>query len=202
MIRDGSFMSGWKRSLAAGTALLLACACTAVSCSKKGSETTGTAKRASLPKIEPIEGMRYYVGGPVMKPDKWGRLRIAAFNGQITAPSSRGLLIGFKENDDGTFEYRTWVNGRPVQKSVGFRDQDGLLWFTKQESYDAQARVIARQSFSYDNDREVMTVTHEQLDPETGKVVKTTTNEIPYAPPAASDEEEESEGASKQAGTQ
>ncbi|RMF25036.1 MAG: hypothetical protein D6760_01910 [Deltaproteobacteria bacterium] len=182
-----------KRQYAAcATALILGALI--VGCSR-GDSKKNTAAEDSAPVIEKIEGMRYYVGGPVMKADKYGRLRLGGFNGQVTTPSSRGLLIGYKPNDDGTFEYRTWVNGRPVQKSVGFRDEDGLLWFTKRETYDGQGRVIARQTLTYDNDREVMNSTYEQVDPETGKVLKSVSREVPYAPPSEKEDEEgEDEG--------
>ncbi len=145
-------------------------------------------------KIEQITGMRYYVGGPVMKPDNYGRLRLAGFNGQVTTPSSRGLLIGYKPNGDGTFLYRTWINGRSVQESKGFLDEQGLLWFTERATYDSQERVIARQKLSYDNDKQIMTSNFEQIDPETGEVVKTTKRDMPYAPPESPDEEEDDAG--------
>jgi len=176
-----------ERYAALATALIVVAA--VLGCSDKGKNDA--AAKQDVPVIEKIEGMRYYVGGPVMKADKYGRLRLGGFNGQVTTPSSRGLLIGYKPNDDGTFEYRTWVNGRPVQKSVGFVDEEGLLGFTKRETYDGKGRVIARQTLKYDNDREVMTSTYEQVDPQTGEVLKTVSRDVPYAPPTEEDSEDE-----------
>jgi len=132
--------------------------------------------------IEPVEGMKYYVGGPVMKFDRYGRMRLGGFNGEISSPTSRGLLLGFKKNADSTFDYRTWLNGAIITESKGFLDEEGLLWYRERVSYDANGDVTVRQKLEYDDEAKVMKSVLDHIDPTTGEVVKTTTQEIPYAP--------------------
>ena len=129
-----------------------------------------------------------------MNHDKYGRLRLGGFAGEVASPSSRGLLIGFKREPDGkSFDYRTWVNGRAVSKSTGFLDDQGLLWFTTRETYDSKGKIIARQSYTYDDQAKLMHSSVEQLDPETGQVINTYKQDIPYTPPV--DPEDEGEAA-------
>jgi hypothetical protein len=134
-------------------------------------------------KIEAIEGMKYYVGGPVMKYDKYSRMRLAGFNGEVSNPTTRGLLLGFKKSDDGTFDYRTWLNGAIISQSNGFLDADGLLWYRERLSYDANGAVVVRQQFTYDDERKVMRSTLEHLDPVDKSVVKSVSEELAYTPP-------------------
>jgi hypothetical protein len=149
---------------------------------------------AAPAKIEPVAGMKYYVGGPIMKYDKYGRMRLAGFNGEVSNPTTRGLLLGFKKNDDGSFDYRTWLNGAIISESTGFLDPDGLLWYRERVSYDATGAVVVRQKFTYDEERKVMKSTLEHLDPADGAVVKTVSDEVPFTPPAdTSDEEDDDE---------
>ena len=143
-------------------------------------------------KIEAIEGMKYYVGGPIMKYDKYNRMRLAGFNGEVSNPTTRGLLLGFKKSDDGTFDYRTWLNGSIISQSSGFLDADGLLWYRERLSYDANGAVVVRQQFTYDDERKVMRSTLEHIDPVDKSIVKTVSEELPYTPPA-SDESDEGE---------
>ncbi len=172
-------------------------------CSRESQDEAATdASPAAAPSqtttIEPIEGMKYFVGGPIMKPDRYGRLRLAGFNGEVAMPTSRGLLIGYKRLPDGKhFEYRTWLNGRAVAKATGFIDDDGLLWFTERETYDADGDVIARQSFVYHDDTETMTSTVEQYDGDTGELLRKHVQDMPYRPADDDDEDEEDEGGSQ-----
>lgn len=152
------------------------------------------AKKAEqeAPPVSPVEGMKYYVGGPVMKHDAYGRLRLGGFNGEVAAPTSRGLLLGYRLEPDGRhFEYRTWVNGRAVSKSNGFLDAQGLLWFTDRETYDSNGTVLTRQTFTYDDNAKKMATTVQQLDPKTGAVIHTSTQETPYTPPEEAESETE-----------
>jgi hypothetical protein len=158
-------------------------------------------KAAELPKIEPIEGMKYYVGGPVMKYDKYGRLRLSGFNGEVATPTSRGLLLGYKLGPDGKhFEYRTWLNGRVVGKSTGWVDEQGMLWFDDRETYDSKGQVIATQKLSYDDDSKTMTSVIEQVDPKTDKVIATSKQDIPYTPPEEPDEDDDAAPAQQGSG--
>jgi hypothetical protein len=161
------------------------------------SDDKSASKPPAVAAIEAIEGMKYYVGGPVMKFDKYGRMRLGGFNGEISSPTSRGLLLGFKKNTDATFDYRTWLNGAIIQDSKGFLDADGLLWYTERVSYDASGAVTVRQKFEYDEQAKTMKSILDHIDPATGEVVKTSTQEIPYAPTDAEKQamvDEDSEG--------
>lgn len=144
-----------------------------------------SSSKAPAASIEPIEGMKYYVGGPVMKLDKYGRMRLAGFNGEISSPTSRGLLLGYKKNPDSTFDYRTWLNGAIITISTGFVDGDGMLWYSERVNYDANGDVTVRQKFQYDDEKKIITTVLEHVDPETSEVVKTTTEQIPYQPSEA-----------------
>jgi len=139
-------------------------------------------KKEATPSIEPIEGMKYYVGGPLMKADKYGRFRISGFNGEISAPTTRGLLLGSKVLEGNRFEYRTWINGKLISRSTGFIDDDGLYWYDERFTYHFNGNPIARQELHYDDERKVMLSKLEQLDPETGEIIRTHETEIPYTP--------------------
>lgn len=182
----------------AAVAVLLSLSLVPLGCSGGGEEEQASKKAEKpTPTIQPVDGMKYYVGGPIMRHDKYGRLRLGGFNGEVAGPTSRGLLIGYKLDADGkTFDYRTWINGRPVSKSTGFLDPDGLLWFAERETYDSNGKVIARQSFKYNDEAKVMTSLVQQLDAETGAVLNTHTMDMPYTPPEQPDipDDDEAEG--------
>ena len=150
-------------------------------CSGGGEDDTTSAnkKLPPAPPIERIEGMKYYVGGPVLKADRFGRPRLGTFNGEVSAPTSRGLLIGFKR-DGKSFDYRTYINGRMVSSSTGFLDEDGLLWYDERFTYDFSGRVIARQTLTYDDASETMTSSVEHIDAVDGEVVRKIDQKIPY----------------------
>ena len=171
--------------------VLSSSALTLTSCSR--SDKKDEAASAAPAKIEPIAGMKYYVGGPIMKYDKYGRMRLAGFNGEVSNPTTRGLLLGFKKNDDNTFDYRTWLNGAIISESSGFLDADGLLWYRERVSYDATGAVVVRQKFAYDDERKVMKSTLEHIDPADGAVVKTVSDEVPFTPPADTSDDEDDE---------
>lgn len=161
-----------------GVAVLVGGALHGCSKSEEGPQTKGSAATT----IEPVDGMKYYVGGPVMKLDQYGRMRLGGFNGEISTPTSRGLLLGFKKNADSTFDYRTWLNGSIITQSTGFLDKDGLLWYSERVSYDANGDITVRQKFEYDDEAKVVKSVLNHIDPESGEVVKTFTRETPYAP--------------------
>ena len=163
-------------------AVLFVTASLAGACTSKDEEQPASVAKQQEQTIEPVEGMRYYVGGPIMKPDEYGRLRLGGFNGEVGAPTTRGLLVGIKVDANKGFDYRTWLNGAPVAKSTGFLDEQGLLWFDERETYDSEGRVIARQAFEYDDEKQQMTSTVVQLDPDTGETLKTHRQEMPYTP--------------------
>ena len=169
-------------------ALVLSVGLMTAGCSSSEPED-GAKDKNKVVTIEKIDGMRYYVGGPILKYDQYGRLRLGGFNGEVSTPSTRGLLIGFKKNDDNTFDFGSWLNGEPFARSTGRVDEAGLLWYDERRSYDGNGNVTMRQTFVYDDEDQMIRTTLEQIDPEDGEVIKTTTQDIPYAP--AEDEESE-----------
>jgi hypothetical protein len=176
-----------RHAVVAASALLVLVA----SCSRE--EPKKVAK--PLPPIAPVQGMKYYVGGPEMKYDKYNRLRLGGFTGEVAAPTSRGLLLGYKVEPDGKhFDYRTWLNGRIVSRSKGFIDEAGMLWFSERETFDGDGKVVARQTFEYDDARKVAVSSITQIDPETGKSISTQKQEEPYTPPPEPEDEEDEEG--------
>ena len=162
-------------------ALVLSVGLMTAGCSSSEPED-GAKDKNKVVTIEKIEGMRYYVGGPILKYDQYGRLRLGGFNGEVSTPSTRGLLIGFKKNDDNTFDFGSWLNGEPFARSTGRVDDAGLLWYDERRSYDGNGNVTMRQTFVYDDENQMIRTTLEQVDPEDGEVIKTTTQDMPYAP--------------------
>lgn len=150
-----------------------------------GEETVPSKSPSAVPTIERIEGMKYYVGGPALKFDKYGRMRVGGFNGEISSPTSRGLLAGFKKNPDSTFDYRTWLNGAILSKATGFLDSEGMLWYTERTEYGPNGDIRGRDKYEYDDEKQIMKVRWEVLDPKTGEVVTSKTQEMPYAPSEA-----------------
>jgi hypothetical protein len=161
---------------------ILALSCLVAACSSSDDAAKGEGKAADrAPVIEKIEGMKYYVGGPILKYDPYGRLRLGGFNGEVSTPSTRGLLIGFKKNEDDTFDFRSWLNGKPFARSTGKVDEQGLLWYEERLSLDGNGNVTMRQKFEYDDEAKIIRTTLEQIDVEDGEVIKSTTQEMPYA---------------------
>ena len=138
---------------------------------------------AGLPKLVAEEGVDYFVGGPIMALDSYGRIRLKGFAGPVLQPTSRGLLAGVKVDEDGRFDYRTWLNGRLAQRSYGSLDENGLYWYTERLIFGVDGVLAMRKLFSYDDDGLVMTVTAETIDTETGETLATEVTTQPYAPP-------------------
>ncbi len=159
------------------------------------------APAASGHAIEPIEGMKYYVGGPVMGQDEYGRMRVKAFNGEVKKPTSRGLVIGHKVLDENRFELRTWLNGDPVTAQFGFVDENGLFWYDERSTLNADGVVIVRQKLTYDDDKEVMHSKVEYIDPADGEIVKTYESDILYRQEDEEEDDEKEEGDAAEEGT-
>jgi hypothetical protein len=151
----------------------------------------GKDEASAPPSIEGEPGMKYYVGGPVIETDKYNRPRLSGFNGEVQIPTTRGLLLGYKENPDHTIVFRTWLNGVPIQRSEGFLDDDGLIWYRDRLSYDQKGRVIARQHFEYDDAKKIMHSRIDHIDPDNGTVIKSIEQDIPYTPPQADDDQDD-----------
>jgi hypothetical protein len=145
------------------------------------------------PAVEKREGMSYYVGGPTFLPDRYGRLRIARFNGPVLDPVNRGLMVGVERRDDDSFEYRTWIDGKMVARSSGFFDEGGFMWFTERERFSPEGIRMNKQVLTYDDELQVMHSHADHFDEE-GAVTNTLDMDTPYTPePDDFDDDDSSE---------
>ncbi len=135
--------------------------------------------RPKNPKIEIEQGMRYFVGGPFLVEDAYGRSRVKNYEGEVLTPPSRGVVIGLKEAGDGSFESKTWVMGRLAALSRGVFDKDGLQRSTYKELYTG-GKVSRRHWTSYDDVAGEMTTKSEVLDTDSGAIIQTKTIKVPY----------------------
>ena len=159
-------------------------------CSPSEEETP----RASLPEISIIEGMKYYVGGPIVREDEYGRQLFAGFNGEVIAPPSRGLVLGYRAGEDGTYEFRSWANGSPMVRTLGVVTNDGLLLPTRSEGFRRGVKLTAA-TYTYDDATRMRTIVVSDLDPETGEVVRTREKTMPYVDAAEEEAEDDDEAA-------
>ncbi len=162
------------------------------------------APAAAPTKIEPRPGWKYYVGGPVMKPDGYGRYRMGEFQGEVSKPSARGFLVGFKAGDDKKFALATWVNGTQMIEASGFIGDNGIYYVTARTTLDAEGRTMSIQSLEYDFEAETENSKLEYFDPETGESVHTVEASRPFRPDPEEeddaffdDDDEEGEGAAE-----
>lgn len=141
----------------------------------------GPVEMETKPAVEKREGMTYYVGGPTFRSDRYGRLRIARFNGPVLEPVNRGLMVGVDRRDDDSFEYRTWIDGKMVARSSGFFDEGGFMWFTERERFSPEGIRMNKQVLTYDDELQVMHSRTDHFDEE-GTVINTLQVDIPYTP--------------------
>ncbi len=145
-------------------------------CSWTGSEE---AEKPRPLKIPIIEGMTYYVGGPVVANDSFGRTRFRSFAGEVEIPPSRGMVIGHKDLGNKAYEYRVWINGDPLSLQRGTVDDEGFLLNDYQEGF-AKGKLVGRLYFTYDDEKEKLSTKVEHVDPETGELIKTEYKERDY----------------------
>gem|GEM_PF-4887770 len=138
---------------------------------------------AEPPKIAAQAGWKYYVGGPVMVPDGFGRFRIGEFQGEISKPSARGFLVGVKHDPNKKFEMATWINGLKMMAATGFIGRQGIYFITHRTALDGQGRVMSKQTLEYDDEHQLEKSVLEYFDPETGELVHTAKSDRPYRPP-------------------
>lgn len=164
---------------------------------KPAAEASGQA--GSLGKIPMLPGYKYYVGGPTMKRDQYGRFRIQKFNGEVAQPPSRGMIFGAKQEGD-KLEYRVWGNGRLLGLHRGTM-RDGVFWKEYGESYRDE-KIVSRTREVSDDEAKRTKVTVEDIDPENGEVIRTTDSFVSFLPPAipkdVKDELEDVPGDTKQ----
>lgn len=164
--------------------------CVAAACSK--SEAPPAAAPAVAPaaakapaaeartlQIPILPGYKYYVGGPALSRDQYGRYRISAFNGEVQQPPSRGMIFGVKRDGD-QIEYRVWGNGTPLGFHKGVM-KDGGFWEDYGEGY-RMGKLVAREKTTHDDVAKQSKVVTEDLDPETGERIRTKEGFLPYAP--------------------
>jgi hypothetical protein len=152
---------------------------------------------ADLPKI-PIEpGYKYYIGGPHLSEDKYGRHRIESFNDEVAQPPSRGMVFGVKRDGD-KVEYKVWANGRYVALNRG-RMIDGHFWKDYYEGFKKEV-LVAREKYTHDDEKKVTRIVTEEFDYETGELIRTKEMEMNYLPAkVVDDEEDEDAGTAKPA---
>jgi hypothetical protein len=164
----------------------------AVSCSKKEGPspagTAGSAPAASadkggsdqrVAKIPILAGYKYYVGGPLLKQDAYGRPRIVSFNGEVEQPPGRGIVFGVKKDGD-NLEYRVWGNGVLVAVHRGVM-REGLYWDTYVENY-REEKLVARESSEFDDAAKEVKISAEDIDPEKGEVIRKRVLKMSYLP--------------------
>ncbi len=122
-------------------------------------------------KVPILAGYVYYIGGPLLKKDAYGRDRIAKFMGEVAQPPARGMVIGAKRDGD-RLEYRVWANGTPLGMYRGVM-KDGLFWREYAETFRGD-KTIAREFSVNDEAAQLMRVKVEDVDPATGETIRVT----------------------------
>jgi hypothetical protein len=145
---------------------------------------------AELQKIPILPGYKYYVGGPKMKADKYGKQRIESFNDEVAQPPSRGMIFGVKREGD-KMEYTVWGNGRILAVHRGTM-RDGVYWGDYSEGYK-NGKVVAREHITYDDQAQRAKIVTEEFDYETGESIRTKETSRGYAPIVLPEEIEEGE---------
>lgn len=179
---------------------LLLCICTVLALSACTSDEAGkqpaesstssvatTGGDAPILKIPILPGYKYYVGGPRMGQDEYGRFRVKSFLGEVEQPPSRGMIFGAKAEGD-ALEYRMWGNGLLLNVQRG-KMKNGVFWPDQVEAYRL-GKLIVRQNVTYEDDAKRYKVTAQDIDPENGEVIRTTESSHSYYPPAPKEEEE------------
>jgi hypothetical protein len=134
---------------------------------------------AELPKIPILPGYKYYVGGPKLKQDKYGKQRIESFQDEVAQPPSRGMIFGVKRDGD-KLEYTVWGNGRILAVHRGTM-RDGVYWGDYSEGYK-NGKVVAREHITYDDQAQRAKIVTEEFDFETGESIRKKETSRRYAP--------------------
>lgn len=184
--------------------LIVALALTTVASCWSGEPTGGGAPAPSaagseeeVARIPMLPGYKYYAGGPILKRDAHGRYRIQKFDGEVEQPPSRGMIFGAKVDGD-KMEYRVWANGKLIAVHRGtFRD--GVFWQDYAEGYRGE-KLTSRERDEHLDDQKKTKAVLEDIDPETGEVIRVTEFLRPYTQPKVDAEEEEGDEAEPAAG--
>lgn len=142
-------------------------------------------------KVPILDGYKYYVGGPVMDKDPYGRYRIRDFQGEVQQPPSRGMVFGVKRDGD-RMEYRVWGNGKLLAVHKGLM-RDGIFWQDYVEGYRDE-KLVAREHHVHNDAETRTTIKTEDFDPKTGESIRVREYSVSYQPPVIpSDPEDDSE---------
>lgn len=145
-------------------------------------------EKGELAKIPILPGYKYYVGGPIMKKDAYGRYRLHKFEGEVEQPPSRGMIFGAKFDGD-KLEYKVWGNGRLLGYHRGVM-RDGVFWQEYAEAYRKEV-LVAREVLVHDDEAMRSKVTSEDIDPETGEVIRKREGLLSYRPMKDPDDPED-----------
>lgn len=131
-------------------------------------------------KVPILEGYKYYVGGPVMGKDPYGRYRISDFQGEVQQPPSRGMVFGVKRDGE-QLEYRVWGNGKLLAVHKGVM-RDRIFWQEYVEGYRDE-KLVAREHHTHNDAETRTTIKTEDLDPKTGESIRVREYSVSYKPP-------------------
>jgi hypothetical protein len=139
-----------------------------------------SADEARPAKVPILEGYKYYVGGPVMGKDAYGRYRISDFQGEVQQPPSRGMVFGVKRDGD-RMEYRVWGNGKLLAVHKGLM-RDRIFWQDYVEGYRDE-KLVAREYHTHNDAETRTTIKTEDFDPKTGESIRIREYSVSYHPP-------------------
>jgi hypothetical protein len=145
-----------------------------------GSGAGSGAPAEALAKLPMLPGDKYYVGGPILKRDKYGKYRIRAFEGEVEQPPSRGMIFGAKLEGD-KMEYRVWANGKLLAVHRGTM-RDGIFWQEYAEGYRDEKLTSRERDENIDAEQRTKSVL-EDIDPDNGEVIRVTESYLSYFPP-------------------
>jgi len=145
------------------------------------------AAEGQLAKIPILPGYKYYVGGPVMKEDEYGRYRLTSFNGEVAQPPSRGMIFGAKLEGD-QLEYKVWGNGILLGFHRGAM-RNGVFWKTYGEAF-RQGILVAKETIVNDDATKRSKITTQDIDPESGEVIRTKEISLSYLPMKVEEDED------------
>lgn len=151
----------------------------------------GADEEARPVKVPILEGYKYYVGGPVMGKDAYGRYRISDFQGEVQQPPSRGMVFGVRRDAD-RMEYRVWGNGKLLAVHKGVL-RNGIFWQDYVEGYRDEM-LVAREHHTHNDAEALTTVKTEDLDPKTGESIRVREYSVSYKPPVIPPGPEEDPG--------
>ncbi|MFT4571704.1 MAG: hypothetical protein ACI8TX_001628 [Hyphomicrobiaceae bacterium] len=143
------------------------------------------------PLVFPLEeGVVYYDGGPLVRYDKYERMRVYSYRGETTEPSVEGVVMGHRDLPDNRFEMTTIINGSLIARNFGFFDENQNMWYDRRLGYYG-GNLILEMLVDNDDETQIITIVRKDLDPKTGELIRETEYSAPYTPPPAPEDEED-----------